>query len=91
MHDREAFAFLDVVPEAERYATWHLALPDGALVGQGTGGVELLGAMSVTRPASRVLARVPDGILDRAYEVVASHRGLLGRLVPDGPGPRRFP
>jgi hypothetical protein len=91
MHDREASAFLDVLPEAERYAMWHLAFPDGATVGRGTGGVGLLGAMSVTRPASRVLAHVPGGILDRAYEVVASHRGRLGRLVPDGPGPRRFP
>jgi hypothetical protein len=31
--------------------------------------------------------RVPDGL----YRLVARHRGLLGRLVPDGPAPRRFP
>ncbi len=28
---------------------------------------------------------------DAAYRFVARHRELLGRLVPDGPGPRRFP
>jgi hypothetical protein len=31
--------------------------------------------------------RIPDA----AYRVVARYRGLFGRLVPDGPAPRRFP
>jgi hypothetical protein len=53
--------------------------------------VELLEAMSLTRPASRVLAHVPRAVLDQAYEIAASQRSRLGRLVPDGPGPRRFP
>jgi hypothetical protein len=31
--------------------------------------------------------RLPDAL----YRLVAGHRDLLGRLVPDGRGPRRFP
>jgi hypothetical protein len=34
-----------------------------------------------------VRGRIPDAI----YRVVAGHRDLIGRLVPDGPAPRRFP
>ena len=34
-----------------------------------------------------VRGRVPDAL----YRLVADHRELLGRLVPDGPAPRRFP
>ncbi|MER3410585.1 MAG: hypothetical protein C4306_10990, partial [Thermoleophilia bacterium] len=33
------------------------------------------------------LARRAQGGLERAYALVARHRGLLGRLVPDGPAP----
>jgi len=34
-----------------------------------------------------VRGRLPDGV----YSVVARNRRRLGRLVPDGPGPRRYP
>ena len=34
-----------------------------------------------------IRGRIPDGV----YRFVARHRHLLGRLVPDGPAPRRFP
>jgi hypothetical protein len=34
-----------------------------------------------------VRGRVPD----TAYRLVARHRDLLGRIVPDGPAPRRYP
>jgi predicted DCC family thiol-disulfide oxidoreductase YuxK len=30
-------------------------------------------------------------LADRAYGLVARNRGRLGRLVPDGDGPRRYP
>jgi hypothetical protein len=47
--------------------------------------------MALTRPAGRALALVPGGALDAAYDVVARLRGSLGRIVPDGPPPRRYP
>ena len=34
-----------------------------------------------------VRGRVPDAL----YHFVARHRDVLGRIVPDGPAPRRFP
>ena len=36
---------------------------------------------------SWVRGRVPDAV----YRFVASRRDLLGRLVPEGPAPRRYP
>jgi len=79
------------LPEDERRESWHLASTDGRVAGNGAGGVELLGSTSLTRPAALVLGRIPGRALDGAYAVLARHRGLLGRVVPDGPGPRRFP
>ena len=34
-----------------------------------------------------IRGRVPDAL----YGFVASHRDSLGRVVPDGPAPRRYP
>jgi DCC1-like thiol-disulfide oxidoreductase len=34
-----------------------------------------------------IRGRLPDAV----YGIVAQHRGRLGRLVPDGPAPRRYP
>jgi predicted DCC family thiol-disulfide oxidoreductase YuxK len=91
MRDPEAASLLDGLVDEERFATWHLAQRDESLVGYGAGGVQLLQAMRLTRPVGRVLARVPADILDRIYEIVARRRSMLGRVVPDRPGPRRFP
>jgi predicted DCC family thiol-disulfide oxidoreductase YuxK len=77
--------------EDELFKTWRLARPDGSLVGYGAGAVELFEAMRLTRLVGRVLARLPAGVLDGIYAIVARARGALGRLVPDRPGPRRYP
>jgi hypothetical protein len=34
-----------------------------------------------------IRGRIPDAV----YRFVARHRERLGRLVPDGPAPRRYP
>jgi hypothetical protein len=34
-----------------------------------------------------IRGRLPDAV----YRAMAGHRDVLGRLVPDGPAPRRFP
>jgi len=91
MRDEEATRLLEPLVADERFATWHLALGDGSLVGYGTGGVELLRSMRLTRPAGRLLAAVPDRVLEAVYGLVARHRGPLGRLVPDGTAPKRVP
>ena len=91
MRDEEAARLLERLPADERFASWHLVLGDGSLVGYGTGGVELLRSMKRTRPAGRVLAVAPDRLLNTVYALVGRHRALLGRVVPDGPAPKRFP
>ncbi|CAN5159949.1 hypothetical protein BH09ACT13_BH09ACT13_02000 [soil metagenome] len=75
----------------ERNESWRLVTPGGKVVGYGQGLVELTRAMRLTRPASAALGRVPGGALDRLYALLSDNRGLFGRLVPDGPAPRRFP
>jgi predicted DCC family thiol-disulfide oxidoreductase YuxK len=91
LQDPGAEPLLAPVPECERRSSWRLALPDGTLAGYGAGATELARAMRLTRPAARLLGPVPDGVLDAVYRAVAGRRGALGRLVPDGPAPRRFP
>ena len=89
--DARAAALLAPLPEEERHATWRLALPNGRLVGYGAGLVDLARALKLSGPLVALLGRIPTRILERAYGVVASRRPYLGRLVPDGPGPVRFP
>ncbi len=91
MSDEEAARLLEPLAEHERFASWHLALDDGSLVGYGAGGAELLRSMRLTRQAGRLLAAVPDRLLDPLYGLVARHRDRLGRLIPDGSAPKRFP
>jgi hypothetical protein len=38
-----------------------------------------------------VLEAMPPRLLEAQYELIARNRRRLGRLVPDGPAPRRFP
>jgi predicted DCC family thiol-disulfide oxidoreductase YuxK len=87
--DVEAEPLLRTLPEEERDETWHIVARDGSIAGHGAGVVDLLLATRLTRPAGRLLDLVPDALLDRGYSVLARRRGTLGRLVPDGPGPRR--
>ena len=89
--DPDAAPLLLVLGEHERYATWRLVRRDGSVSGRGRGGIELLRSLMLTRAAGRVLALVPGRALEAAYELVARHRQELGRLVPDGPAPRRYP
>lgn len=91
LQDPEAAPFLEPLAEKERLASWRIVQPDGSLAGLGVGVVPLLRAMRLTRPAARLVALVPDRALDTVYGVVARHRGQLGRVLPDGPAPRRFP
>jgi len=37
MRHEKAQPLLELLAEGERYATWHLVLPDGRVVGRGTG------------------------------------------------------
>ena len=86
----EAAPMLEQLPEEERMASWRLAGLDGTLAGRGAGGPAVLRALGHARTAD-MLAAVPETMLEHGYDLVARNRGRIGRLVPDGPAPRRFP
>lgn len=68
-------------------------LRDGTPVpGDGGGGVALLTELRLTRRLGRLLGRAgASPLVDALDALVARHRGRLGRFVPDGPAPRRYP
>ncbi len=85
-HDRDAEPLLARIPPDERFATWHLVRPDGSRASGGTGLVELVRVLPATRPVSPALRLLPLAWL---YDVTSRHRDTLGKLVPNGPAPRR--
>ena len=89
LQDPEAASLLEPLPKEERLTSWRVVQPDGSLAGFGAGVVPLLQAMRLTRPLGRLLAALPDRVLDAVYGAVARHRSLLGQVVPNGPAPRR--
>ena len=91
LQDPEAARLLEPLPVEERLASWRLARSDGSLVGYGAGAVTLARSLRLTRPLGRVLEAMPQRLLEAQYELIARNRRRLGRLVPDGPAPRRFP
>jgi hypothetical protein len=60
--------------------------------GDNGGGVALFLELRRTRTLGRLLRGAgASGLLDAGDRLVARHRGRLGRLVPDGHAPRRYP
>ena len=68
-------------------------LRDGTPVpGDGGAGVLLLTELPLTHPLGRFLRALHASLLVDAFDkLVARHRSGLGRFVPDGPAPRRYP
>ena len=81
------------VPEEERGQCWWILLRDGTLVrGDEGGGVILLAEIRLTGPLGRALRAVRlSPVIDVADRVLARYRSRLGRFVPEGPAPRRYP
>ncbi len=87
--DPEADRLLARLPAERRRTSWHVVRTDGDVRSAAAAGAELLRVLGCTRTAR--LAVRAERLTDRLYAVVASQRGRLGRLLPDGPAPRRFP
>ena len=81
LQDSEAKRLLADLDEAQRMGSIHLVEPDGQLASGGAALARLLGHLGVPPRPARLL-----GLL---YGPVARARRMLGRLVPDGPAPRR--
>jgi hypothetical protein len=91
--DEEAGRLLAGVPEDARDECWWLVLRDGTpIAGDGGGGVALFAEVRLTRPIGRVLRAVhASAVIDTLDKILARYRSRLGRLVPEGPAPRRYP
>ncbi len=91
--DEEAADLLASVAEEKRGECWWVVLRDGTVIrGDEGGGVVLLAEIRLTGPFGRVLraARLSPAV-DVFDRVIARYRSRLGRFVPDGPAPRRYP
>ena len=91
--DEEAGRLLASVPDEKRGECWWLVLRDGTPVeGDRGGGVLLFTEVRLTRPIGRVLGVFRlSPVIDALDRVLARYRKRLGRFVPDGPAPRRYP
>jgi hypothetical protein len=89
----EAGRLLAAVPEERRSQCWWLVLRDGTLVaGDQGGGVTLLAEVQLTRRLGHGLRSLRlSPAVDLLDKVVARLRKHLGRLVPEGPAPVRYP
>jgi hypothetical protein len=91
--DDEANRLLASVPEGARAECWWLVLRDGTPVaGDSGGGLALFAELRLTRLLGSVLRALrASALIDALDKLVARHRTRLGRLVPEGPAPRRYP
>jgi len=92
LEDASADRLLEHVSEERRGSSLRLVLPDGRML---SGGAAALGALE-RLPATRRLARTAAVLhaqpaAEALYALLARNRDRLGWLVPDGPGPRRYP
>ena len=89
----ETGRLLASVPEERRGECWWIILRDGTPVaGDGGGGVMLFTEVRLTRPLGRVLCALRlSPLVDALDTFAARHRKRLGRFVPEGPAPRRYP
>ena len=93
MDDERAGALLASVSEDERGECWWLVLRDGTpLRGDAGAGVAVMCEIRVLAPLGRLLQRLGlSPLVDALDRVVSRHRRRLGRLVPDGRSPSRYP
>jgi hypothetical protein len=91
--DQRAGELLAQVPEHKRSECWWLVLRDRSLVpGNDGGGVMLLGAMRLTRWGGHGLRWLQlSPVIDALDHVLARFRKRLGRFVPEGAAPLRYP
>lgn len=84
---------LAAIPEEKRGKCWWLVIRDGTPVkGDGGGGVALFTRIQLTRPLGLVLGALGlSPLVDALDKLLAKSRKHLGRFVPEGPAPRRYP
>jgi predicted DCC family thiol-disulfide oxidoreductase YuxK len=92
LEDASAERLLAHVSEDRRGSSLRLALPDGRMLSAGAAALGALERLPATRPLARATALLhTQPAAEGLYGLVARNRDRLGNLVPDGPGPRRYP
>jgi hypothetical protein len=93
LDNEEANRLLADVPAEARGECWWLVLRDGTPVpGDHGGAAALFLELRLTRPLGRLVrATSASALLNAGDRLVARHRGTLGRFVPDGEAPERYP
>jgi predicted DCC family thiol-disulfide oxidoreductase YuxK len=90
--DASADRLLEHVSEGERGSSLRLVLVDGRMISAGAAALDVLERLPTTRPLARTAALLhAQPAAEALYAFVARNRDRLGRLVPDGSGPRRYP
>lgn len=81
------------VPEESRAESFWIVLHDGSPVaGNDGGGLTLLSQLSLTRRIGLILQALKlSSVIDVLYKLIAHYRGALGKLVPEGIAPHRYP
>lgn len=93
LEDEEAGRLLGAVTGERRGECWWLILRDGTPVaGDEGGGVMLLTEVRLSRALGRVLRAFRlSPLIDALDRLLSQYRKRLGRFVPEGPAPRRYP
>ena len=91
--DEEAQRLLAGIAEERQHECWWLVLRDATLIaGDEGGGVALLVELQLTRPIGRLLQALRlSPLVDILDTGLAHARRHVGRFVPEGPAPRRYP
>lgn len=91
--DEQAGQLLASVPGPKRSECWWLVLRDGTPIrGDHGAGIILLAELQATRRLGNVLGRLRmSPIIDVLDKLLARCRKRLGRFVPEGPVPLRYP
>jgi predicted DCC family thiol-disulfide oxidoreductase YuxK len=90
--DAAADPLLEDVHESERASSLRLVFPSGRLLSAGAAALGVLERLPGTRPLANATVRLrAEPVAEATYAFVARNRDRLGRLVPDGCAPRRYP
>lgn len=92
MQDERAADPARAVPEEVRFTTFHLITPDRRGYSGGAAVIETLVAIPRLTRLGKLLRRRPlRPLVGAFYRALVRAKGLLGRFVPDAPGPIVWP
>lgn len=90
--DPEAARFVVFLTEEQVRYSWQLIEPQGARLTKGAAAVRLMQILKPTRWIGKLCSPRPLTWLVGAFDhLISISRPKLSKIVPKGPGPRRWP